>query len=121
MSVVLHTTSTGTRKATTLAARKGVRAARRAGLASMTARRRVARICSAVVTEASEAIPAECTSGPARSRGNAAARGCGTLDPMAAMEDRTAFAERIRLQLESRYRGHTVSVHAPRFALRAVA
>jgi hypothetical protein len=40
---------------------------------------------------------------------------------MAAMEDRTAFAERIRLQLESRYRGHSVSVDAPRFAVRMVA
>jgi len=40
---------------------------------------------------------------------------------MAAMEDRTAFAERIRLQLASRYRGHTVSIDAPRFAVRVVA
>jgi hypothetical protein len=40
---------------------------------------------------------------------------------MAAPEDRTAFAERIRLQLAARYRGHTVSVDPARFAVRLVA
>jgi hypothetical protein len=36
----------------------------------------------------------------------------------AAPEDRTAFAERIRLQLQARYRNHSVSVDPARFALR---
>lgn len=35
--------------------------------------------------------------------------------------DRTAFAERIRLQLQARYRGHTVSVDPARFAVRMTA
>ncbi|HEV7676993.1 MAG TPA: hypothetical protein VGQ42_00320 [Candidatus Dormibacteraeota bacterium] len=37
---------------------------------------------------------------------------------MSAVEDRTAFAQRLRLQLQARYRGHTVSVEAARFAIR---
>jgi len=40
---------------------------------------------------------------------------------MASAEDRTAFAERIRLQLQSRYRACTVSVDPARFAVRLVA
>jgi hypothetical protein len=37
---------------------------------------------------------------------------------MSTPEDRTAFAERLRLQLAARYRAHTVSVDPARFALR---
>lgn len=40
---------------------------------------------------------------------------------MSLPEDRTAFAERIRLQLASRYRGHTVGIDAARFAVRITA
>jgi hypothetical protein len=40
---------------------------------------------------------------------------------MSTAEDRTAFAERIRLQLESRYRGYTVAVDPARFAVRLTA
>lgn len=40
---------------------------------------------------------------------------------MAAAEDRTAFAERIRLQLQARYRSHTVTVDPMRFAVRMTA
>jgi hypothetical protein len=39
---------------------------------------------------------------------------------MSTPEDRTAFAERLRLQLQARYRDQTVSVDAARFALRLV-
>lgn len=37
---------------------------------------------------------------------------------MATPEDRNAFAERLRLQLQARYRGHTVSIDPARFAVR---
>jgi hypothetical protein len=40
---------------------------------------------------------------------------------MPGTEDRTAFAERIRLQLQARYRGHTVTVDPGRFAVRITA
>lgn len=40
---------------------------------------------------------------------------------MAPTDDRTAFAERMRLQLQSRYRSCTVSVDPARFAVRLVA
>ncbi len=36
-------------------------------------------------------------------------------------DDQASFAERIRLQLQARYRGHTVTVDAPRFAVRMTA
>ena len=42
----------------------------------------------------------------------------GRLDGMSEPADRQAFAERMRLQLQARYRGVEVAIDGPAFALR---